>query len=81
MAQTGLARAVYPTFSSEDGDVVVILASGDEPVDTGAVGIIAVEAVAAGIRHAVRRARSLGGLPDVTTPGVRSAEDLAWLAS
>jgi len=78
MAQAGLARAVHPAFTSADGDVVVVLASGGQTASEDAVGIVAAEAVAAAIRDAVRRATTRGGVPDRQTPGVRSRDDPAW---
>lgn len=56
MASGGLARAVNPTFSDVDGDVVFCLASGDGEADRFtaiAVGTIAATVTAAAIRDAV----------------------------
>ena len=80
MAQAGLARAVHPTFTSSDGDVVVILASGAETASEDTIGILAAEVVADAIRDGVRQATSLGGVADMRTPGVRSPDDPAWSA-
>lgn len=78
MAQAGLARAVQPAFTSFDGDVVVVLASGGQSASDDTVGILAAEAVADAIRDGVRQATSRGGIPDMRTPGARSADDPAW---
>lgn len=78
MAQAGLARAVHPTFTSGDGDVVVVLASGAETASEDTIGILAAEVVADAIRDGVRQATSRGGVPDMRTPGVRSPDDPAW---
>ena len=78
MAQAGLARAVHPAFTSADGDVVFVLASGGEAASDDAVGVIAAEAVADAIRDAVRRATTRGGVPDMRTPGARSPDDPEW---
>lgn len=78
MAQAGVARAVHPSFTAFDGDVVVVLANGDRPVTYDAVGIIAAETVADAIRDAVRQATARGGIPDMQTPGARSPDDPAW---
>lgn len=78
MAQAGVARAVHPSFTSEDGDVVVVMASGDKQASQDAIGVLAGEVVAAAIRDAVRQATSRGGIPDIRTPDVRSPDDPAW---
>jgi L-aminopeptidase/D-esterase-like protein len=57
MASGGVARAVDPTFSDADGDVVFCLASGRGEPDrftSIAVGTIAATVTAAAIRDAVR---------------------------
>jgi L-aminopeptidase/D-esterase-like protein len=57
MASGGVARAVNPTFSDVDGDVVFCLASGRGEADrftATAVGTIAATVTAAAIRDAVR---------------------------
>ncbi len=59
MASGGVARAVNPTFSDVDGDVVFCLASGSGESDrftATAVGTIAATVTAAAIRDAVRSA-------------------------
>jgi L-aminopeptidase/D-esterase-like protein len=59
MASGGVARAVDPTFSDADGDVVFCLASGTGEADrftSIAVGTIAATVTAAAIRDAVRSA-------------------------
>ena len=57
MASGGVARAVNPTFSDVDGDVVFCMASGRGAPDrftSIAVGTIAATVTAAAIRDAVR---------------------------
>ena len=78
MAQAGLARAVHPVFSSSDGDVVVVMAAGEQPASVDTAGVLAAEVVADAIRDAVRQATSLGGVPDRNTPGVRAPDEPAW---
>ena len=59
MASGGVARAVNPTFSDVDGDVVFCLASGEGESDrftTLSVGTIAASVTAEAIRDAVRSA-------------------------
>jgi L-aminopeptidase/D-esterase-like protein len=63
MAHDGIARAVRPSHTLFDGDTVFALAAGDREADPSAVGAAAAEATARAIRNAVRRARSLGGVP------------------
>jgi len=78
MAQAGLARAVHPAFTSNDGDVVIVLANDSQEASVDAIGIIAAEVVADAIRDAVGQATSLGGVPDMHTPGARNPDDPAW---
>lgn len=78
MAQAGLARAVQPCFTSQDGDVVVIVANGSEEASDDAIGVLAAAAVGDAIRDAVRRATSRAGVADLRTPGVRSPDDPVW---
>ena len=59
MASGGVSRAVDPTFSDFDGDVVFCLASGDPREDrftTLVIGTVAATVTAAAIRGAVRAA-------------------------
>ena len=57
-ATAGIARAVDPTFTPVDGDVVFCLASGAGAMDrfaTIAVGTLAATLTSAAIRDAVRQ--------------------------
>jgi L-aminopeptidase/D-esterase-like protein len=57
-ATAGIARAIDPTFTPVDGDVVFCLAAGEgEMRDYGSmqIGVAAATAVAAAIRDAVRQ--------------------------
>jgi L-aminopeptidase/D-esterase-like protein len=54
MAQDGLARAICPSHTLYDGDMVFALSVGDEQADVMAVGAIAAELVAEAIARAVR---------------------------
>lgn len=78
MAQSGFSRAIGPIFTPWDGDTVVVAASGSVAASDFAVGVLAAEVVADSIRDAVRQATSLGGVPDLATPGARSPDDPAW---
>lgn len=62
-AHDGLARAISPVHTVYDGDTVFALSTGDRASSPDAIGILAVELVAAAIRHAVRAATSIAGVP------------------
>lgn len=78
MAQAGFPRAINPIYTPWDGDTVIVASSGDIPASDFTIGVLAAEVVADSIRDAVRQATSLGGVPDLSTPGIRSADDPAW---
>lgn len=78
MAQSGFSHAISPIFTPWDGDTVVVASSGSVEASDFAVGVLAAEVVADSIRDAMRQATSLGGVPDLATPGIRSADDPAW---
>jgi L-aminopeptidase/D-esterase-like protein len=59
----GVARAVQPTATAWDGDLVYCLATGTADADPFAVSVVAADVVAAAIRDAVRSARGAGGCP------------------
>ena len=59
----GVARAVAPTATAFDGDVVFCLSSGRRDAELFAVSALAAEAVAAAVRDAVRQARGAPGCP------------------
>jgi L-aminopeptidase/D-esterase-like protein len=59
MADDGLARAICPSHTLYDGDMVFALSVGDENADVLAVGAIAAELVAEAIVKAVRVSNSL----------------------
>jgi D-aminopeptidase len=68
MAQTGLARAVYPVHTPQDGDVVFAVSTGSRPLDDPLYGLTALGAIAANVlaravARGVYEATSLG-LPD-----------------
>jgi L-aminopeptidase/D-esterase len=63
MAQHGLVRAISPVHTTGDGDLVIALSAGSVQADINALGIAAAEAVAEAIVRAVRKARTLGGVP------------------
>jgi D-aminopeptidase len=71
MAQTGLARAIYPVHTPLDGDVVFAVSTGRKPLDDPMLGLTALGTVAANclarsIARAVYEATALpyaGALP------------------
>jgi L-aminopeptidase/D-esterase-like protein len=63
LGQNGMVRTISPVHTMSDGDLVIVLSSGNEQADFNALGIAATEAVAEAIMRAVRNAQSLGGLP------------------
>ena len=65
MAQDGLARAIAPVHTPEDGDIVFALATGarSQPVDLLSIGTLAADAVADAIVRAARSATSVPGYP------------------
>ena len=64
MAQDGLARAIYPSHTMGDGDVIFALATGEiDNGDVTRIGALASDAVADAIVRAVRAATSIPGYP------------------
>jgi L-aminopeptidase/D-esterase-like protein len=61
----GVARAVQPTATAWDGDLVYCLATGAVEADPFAVSVVASDVVAAAIRDAVRSAWGAGGCPSL----------------
>jgi L-aminopeptidase/D-esterase-like protein len=59
----GLARAVDPSATAVDGDLVCCLAGGRLPVDALSLSVLAAEVSAAAIRDAVRQATGAPGCP------------------
>jgi L-aminopeptidase/D-esterase-like protein len=70
IAQTGMARAIYPVHAPHDGDVLFAAATGDKPVDPliglTELGMVAANVVARAIARGVFTATALpfpGALP------------------
>lgn len=59
----GVARAVQPTATAWDGDLVYCLATGEVEAEPFAVSVLAADVAAAAIRDAVRSAWGAGGCP------------------
>ena len=68
MAHDGLARAIAPVHTPVDGDAVFVLSAGTHGSNVFQLGAAAADAVAAGIRRAVRLARGRVGLPGLAGP-------------
>jgi L-aminopeptidase/D-esterase-like protein len=62
-ASLGMARAIYPVNTTNDGDTVFALSHGDRRADINSLGVAAAEAMVEAILRAVRLAKSLGGAP------------------
>jgi L-aminopeptidase/D-esterase-like protein len=62
-ATSGVARAVVPSATAVDGDLVVCVAGGEADADPIVLEAIAADAAAAAIRDAVRSATALAGCP------------------
>jgi L-aminopeptidase/D-esterase-like protein len=63
MAFGGLHRTLAPALSLYDGDLVVVLATGERPAHVNQVGVLAEHAIAHAILTAVREADGFGRLP------------------
>jgi L-aminopeptidase/D-esterase-like protein len=63
MASAGMARAISPVFTTNDGDVVIALSAGHAEADVNALGAAAAQAVAQAIVRGVKLARTMGGVP------------------
>jgi L-aminopeptidase/D-esterase-like protein len=63
MAQDGIARAVRPAHTMNDGDTLFALSTGRKRADVNLVGAYAAEAVAESILRGVKAAEGAGGLP------------------
>jgi L-aminopeptidase/D-esterase-like protein len=63
LGQAGITKCVCPAHTIYDGDIVFTLASGEIVVDPHTVGILAEEAFIEAILRAVKKSRSLGGIP------------------
>ncbi|MFK7760267.1 MAG: P1 family peptidase [Phycisphaerales bacterium] len=70
IAQTGLTRAVWPSHTQYDGDMIFTLSSGDHAADLNRVGVLASRVVEAAICDAVLEATKIGPIP--------TAEQLGW---
>lgn len=62
-AHDGMARAVVPSHTSYDGDIVFALACGSVDAAFDVVAEACAEATAQAIRNAATKARSAGGVP------------------
>jgi L-aminopeptidase/D-esterase-like protein len=62
-ATGGVSRAVQPSATAVDGDVVYVIATGGVPAEPFAVSALAADVAAAAIRDAVERATDAPGCP------------------
>ncbi len=63
IAQTGLAKAISPVHTVQDGDMVISLSSGSKKEDVNLIGVVAAELIEKAIVRAVEQSSSLGGIP------------------
>ncbi len=63
LGSLGMARAINPVNTMDDGDIVFALSVGSQAADISALGVAAAEAVAQSILRAVKLAKTLGGIP------------------
>ncbi|HEV7460510.1 MAG TPA: P1 family peptidase [Solirubrobacteraceae bacterium] len=66
-ATGGVSRAVHPSATAVDGDVVYVMATGRVPVEPFAVSALAADVSAAAIRDAVQQATDAPGCPAAVT--------------
>ena len=62
MAQDGVARAISPSHTMHDGDVMFALSLGEKVSDVTIVGSVAAEVVADAIIRAIQQAETIGGV-------------------
>ncbi len=65
MADDGLARAIYPSHTTGDGDTIFSLATGkwDGEASVSVIGALAADALAEAIVRAATEARGIAGIP------------------
>jgi len=66
-ASLGMARTIYPVNTMNDGDIVFALSLGGLAADINTLGVAAAEAVAEAIVRAVKSAKTLGGVPGLSS--------------
>jgi len=63
VAQVGIARTIDPCHTMYDGDALFTLSLGDKEADLTALGAAAAQVVAQAIVRAIRKAKTLAGVP------------------
>lgn len=63
MAADGYAHAIRPVHTTNDGDTIFVVATGEVPAGVDAVGMLATRAIEQAIVNAARMADSAYGLP------------------
>jgi len=63
MAQVGIARTIDPCHTMYDGDALFTLSLGEKEADLTALGAAAAQVVAQAIVRAIRKAKTLAGVP------------------
>jgi L-aminopeptidase/D-esterase-like protein len=67
LASIGVVRTIAPVNTMSDGDVTFALSLGTARANLDVLGVAAIEAVAQSILRAVRLARTMGGLPGLSS--------------
>lgn len=62
-ATLGLGRVIRPFHSHIDGDLTIVLSTGDKEADPNRIALLASEALQQSVIHAIRSADGLGVLP------------------
>jgi L-aminopeptidase/D-esterase-like protein len=63
VAQVGIARTIDPCHTMYDGDALFALSLGEKEADFSALGAAAAVVVAEAIIRAIKRAKTLAGVP------------------
>ncbi|MCA9774064.1 MAG: P1 family peptidase [Myxococcales bacterium] len=63
MAAVGLARTISPVFTPYDGDLVVVLSTGQQPVDEIRIGVVAADLIAEAVVRGIGAAEGFDGIP------------------
>jgi L-aminopeptidase/D-esterase-like protein len=78
MASAGFAHAVSPVFCPYDGDVVIVLSTGDKKLPVFTAGQLAADLAAEAIVRGVLTARAVDGIPcaaDLLAPSADRPDD------
>ena len=74
MASAGFARAISPVFCQYDGDVVIVLSTGDKKLPAFTAGHLAADLAAESIIRGVLTAQAMDGIPCAADVLARSSD-------